>query len=315
MENSGKIIPLHLLSRLFLLFGFYLLGAFIGQFFGLLAVINLLKVDTEVFSNPTQAAQFLVDFINNPENYINGHKALLSLQWFSALGGFILPAIAYNKWIEKGIYSNFRNYRPNWQIFVWCFILVIISNPAMEALSYWNSQLHLPLAFKDLEESMLKTQESLDKMTLFFLNMNNPTEFISVTIVVALAAAVGEELFFRGIIQNLFLKYWNKPHLAIWLTAFIFSYIHFQFLGFFPRLFLGAFLGYIYFWYRTLWVPIVFHFFNNFLIVAAAYLYQLNGVKIDELIETKMPELWTIPLSLALIFFYVQRLYKNRLNE
>lgn len=312
MENSRKFKTFQLFSRLMILFGFYLLGAFIGQFFGLFAVISLLKVNMEAFTSPVEAAEFLMNFISHPEGFNNGHKALLSLQWFSALGGFILPAIAYNRWIERGILQNHFLESANWQVYVWCFIIVIISNPVMEAISYWNANIHFPAAFQELENSMRATEESLTKMTLFFLEMNNLTEFLTVTLVVAVAAAVGEELFFRGIMQNLFLKYIGNPHISIWLTAFIFSYIHFQFLGFFPRLFLGAFLGYLYFWYKSLTIPIIYHFFNNFFIVAAAYFYQQNGLSLNELVETKLPELWTIPLSLGLVVFYVQRLRNNR---
>lgn len=314
MENSNRNIPLQLFSRLLILFGFYLIGAFLGQFLGLLAVINLLKVNSDLFQNPTEAAKFLMDFIGHPENYLNGHKAMLSLQWFNALGSFMFSAWAFNRWVEKDIINPAPEIKPSWQVYVWCFVLVIISNPAMEALSYLNFNMHLPAGMSQMENSIRQTEAALNKLTLFLLDMKNYTDFLMVSVVVALAAAVGEELMFRGIIQNLFMKYLGKPHLAIWLTAFIFSYIHFQFLGFFPRLFLGALLGYLYYWYRTLYVPIVFHFFNNFLIIAAAYLYKTNGLSLDELMKNQLPEWWTIQLSLALIFFYVQRFYKNKLN-
>ena len=55
--------------------------------------------------------------------------------------------------------------------------------------------------------------------------------------------------------------------MAIWIVAFIFSFIHFQFSGFIPRIFLGAFLGYLLYWTNNLWIPVIIHFINNTLIV------------------------------------------------
>ena len=51
--------------------------------------------------------------------------------------------------------------------------------------------------------------------------------------------AIGEELLFRGAVQRLFLRWVRNPHVAIWVTGTLFSFIHFQFYGFLPRMVLG----------------------------------------------------------------------------
>jgi len=55
--------------------------------------------------------------------------------------------------------------------------------------------------------------------------------------------------------------------------AFIFSVVHFQFYGFFPRLVLGALLGYLFLYTRNLWVPIVVHFINNATVIVLHFFW------------------------------------------
>ena len=72
---------------------------------------------------------------------------------------------------------------------------------------------------------------------------------------------------------------WNgKVHLSIWLTALVFSTVHMQFLGFFPRLILGAVLGYMLVWSGSLWLPIVAHFTNNAFAVIVTYFIRMDKV-------------------------------------
>ena len=94
----------------------------------------------------------------------------------------------------------------------------------------------------------------------------------------ALLPALSEELSFRGTLQQIISKDQSgkvqstKVHLAIWITAFIFSAIHMQFYGFVPRMLLGAMFGYVFVWSGSLWVPITMHFVNNGLAVLVYYL-------------------------------------------
>ena len=72
---------------------------------------------------------------------------------------------------------------------------------------------------------------------------------------------------------------WNgKVHLSVWLTAFVFSAVHLQFLGFFPRLILGAALGYMLVWSGSLWLPIIAHFTNNAFAVVVTYFIGFDKV-------------------------------------
>ena len=65
-------------------------------------------------------------------------------------------------------------------------------------------------------------------------------------LVIAVIPAIGEETLFRGVLQRNLTIWTKNPHVGIWLAAALFSAIHVQFLGFFPRMLLGALFGYLY---------------------------------------------------------------------
>ena len=99
-------------------------------------------------------------------------------------------------------------------------------------------------------------------------------------IVIALIPAIGEEMTFRGVLQQWLTRKMN-PHLAILLSAAIFSFIHFQFYGFLPRMFLGVLLGYMFYITGSLWTSILMHFLNNGTAVVLYYLNSKSVIDID----------------------------------
>jgi membrane protease YdiL (CAAX protease family) len=95
--------------------------------------------------------------------------------------------------------------------------------------------------------------------------------------VIALFPAVTEELFFRGVIQKLFNNWTGNIHIAIIITGILFSFAHFQFYGFVPRMFLGIVMGYLLYWTNNIWVPIFAHFANNAIAVIGYFIFYKSG--------------------------------------
>ena len=77
----------------------------------------------------------------------------------------------------------------------------------------------------------------------------------------------------------------------------IFSAIHFQFSGFIPRLLLGAYLGYLFYWSRSLWLPVLAHFLHNALSLLVDFSFQGRGVELDEMKFTDIHG--TVPLVIS----------------
>ncbi len=144
--------------------------------------------------------------------------------------------------------------------------IMIVVQPFINWLGEINSQVALPEALKSAEESA-------GKLTERFLSDKSIFGFSSALFVVAAVAAVCEEFFFRGVLQQLLQKLTSNIHLAVWIGAIVFSAIHFQFYGFLPRMILGALLGYIFAWTRSIWTSVLAHFTNNALAVIFSYMY------------------------------------------
>jgi len=132
--------------------------------------------------------------------------------------------------------------------------------------------------------------------------------------IIAILPAVGEEFFFRGVLQKILIRLFKSVHVAIWVTAFIFSAIHFQFFGFVPRFILGLIFGYLFFWSGTLWLPVISHFINNAVPVIMSYIQGME--KFNTPSDTP---LWKLALALPLpvaiglvILFYFRNNSKTR---
>ena len=81
-------------------------------------------------------------------------------------------------------------------------------------------------------------------------------------------------MLFRGALQRSLGRWSGNLHVAIWITAILFSAMHMQFYGFLPRLALGALFGYLLIWTGTLWVPILAHFINNAAAVVITFSFE-----------------------------------------
>ena len=145
------------------------------------------------------------------------------------------------------------------------------ANPFIAVVSSWNEGMQLPEALQGVERWMRESEELLKDTTLRMLGSSSIPQLISNLIVIALIPAIGEELTFRGVIQQGLAKYLKNEHVAVWLAATIFSAIHVQFFGFFPRLLLGVLLGYIFLYGRSLIASIFCHFMNNAIIIVYAH--------------------------------------------
>jgi len=116
-------------------------------------------------------------------------------------------------------------------------------------------------------QSVMELEEESQKITDEFLSSDGLTGLFMNLLVLALIPALGEELLFRGLIQRYAIGWLKSPHAGIWFTAALFSFIHFQFLGFLPRFLLGAYFGYMVYWTKSLWPAIGLHFLNNALAI------------------------------------------------
>ncbi len=157
-------------------------------------------------------------------------------------------------------------------------LILFVSIPALEAVIYWNANLHFPPALAALEESARAMEATASAMTETMLRSNtSPIGLVLNILIIGVFAGFSEELLFRGCFQRILTTGGVNPHLAIWLVAAIFSGFHFQLFGFVPRLLLGAYFGYLLLWTGSVRASMLAHILNNSIYVVAAWSQLLRN--------------------------------------
>ena len=204
-------------------------------------------------------------------------------QLLLSIGVIVLPPICLAYLISTNPFNFLYLYKrnTNWREIVFVVLFMIIIIPFINLLGDLNHRLVLPKVFSGLEMWMKTSEDQAAELTQKFLNVRTiPGLFFNI-ILIALIPAIGEELYFRGAIQRV-IQPWKGIQVSIWITAIIFSTIHFQFYGFVPRMLMGAFFGYLLFWSKNLWFPVIAHFTNNAIAVIFYYL-KFNGFKLPDI--------------------------------
>lgn len=198
-------------------------------------------------------------------------NAMKTMQLFNAIGTFVIPPILFLHLRGLSFVNYLKLNKPLSGItIVKVFVLALAMIPLANFLGFLNESVPLPefLNFLKLveEQSLVLTEQ--------FLKMDSIWDLGIMILIMGVVAAVGEEFLFRGILQNLFQDWSKSKHLAIWLTALLFSVIHMQYHAVLPRFFLGAFIGYVYVYSGSLRSSIYLHFFYNTSLVVLSYLIQ-----------------------------------------
>jgi membrane protease YdiL (CAAX protease family) len=215
----------------------------------------------------------------------NALAVLQISQLLSAIGIFLFPPLMLMRLRGLPVFQGLAmDRRPSVYLFLLSMLLMWMQLPLINQLASFNQQLVLPEALKSLSDWMRAQEDQAARLTELFLTMPGLGDFFLSLLIMAFIPALGEELLFRATLQPLISKWTGKPHLAIWVTAFVFSFIHFQFFGFLPRFLIGAFLGYLFYWSGSIWYSVAAHFANNGLAVLGYYLqqHQLSTVTTDD---------------------------------
>ena len=210
-----------------------------------------------------------------------GSQTTESLKWLQLLqtmGTFLLPPILC-AWLWSEGHQPFRwlkmDRSTDWTYFVLAIGIMVCALPGINLLADINGRVQLPESLAFIEKILKQQEEAAAVLTERFLQADSIGGLLINIGLMALLPALAEELSFRGTLQQVLANSQEpsaKSHIAIWVTAFIFSAVHMQFYGFVPRMLMGAMLGYIFVWTDSLWVPVVMHFTNNGLAVIAYYL-------------------------------------------
>lgn len=216
-----------------------------------------------------------VAMINGGE--IFSFKNLRIIQVLNQVVGFMMPAVVYAILVKEKPF-NFLGFNkmPAWSLLGIVAMFTII--PFLGTVTDWNDSIVFPESMRAIEEQMRATQQKSEEIIEMFISQGS---LFSSLLIIAALAAVSEELLFRSVIQRWLMKLFKNVHVAIIVTAIVFSAFHMDFFGFFPRLFLGVMLGYMFWMTGSIFPSMLMHFVNNATIVTLHYLNTRGFIDID----------------------------------
>ncbi len=297
-------------SPMMSLIGFVVLliaGTFFGGQLAILLVLPFSNVGLDGLSELLRGA------VNTDrEIYI-----IYAIQGLTHLLSFTLIPLLYLRFFERKNWFAFNgagtlkinNYLS---LFALTLLISYLFLPLNGMVIEWNQELKLPEFMNGFEvwarSSEDRINDMIEKMTIF----DSLPKVVLGILVIGLLPAIGEEIVFRGMLQNILTRFTKNVHIAILLTGFIFSAFHLQFYGLVPRMLLGILFGYLYFWSQSLSISIWAHFINNAGTVILMYLYQQKVVDFDVSEEPKTP---LIILLLVFVFFSASLFIFKRISE
>lgn len=273
---------------LFLLIGIFIAGIFAGLIL-MIPGINEYGEISGIYVNTIMQSVFAIAL-----------PAYLIVAWTNHKPVYYLKIINDGKLPSKMIFA---------------LLVFMVSYFFASFLAQLNKGMILPESMKNIEEMMRSMEDAALETTDMLLSGKSLGSLIMNLVVVAGFAAISEELFFRGALQQFIYEKLKNDHVSIWLTALVFSLVHFQFYGFLPRLFLGAILGYLFIYTKNLWAPILFHFLNNATVIILNF-FCSDKEWYKNIEETSITPVFvvfaTVSLLLTIALF---RIYNNQTSK
>ena len=233
-------------SLVFGLLGMYLISSVTGM--------PLREVQAIDFTDPsTGSAQKILVLVNS-------------------IAVFLAPALLYAYFADPRplhfLRLNTRSQRWHWPVAV---AIILVAIPSAFWLGELNKGLDISRLMPGFDKWMRESETGNNKIIEAFLSGQTLQDLFVNLLILAAVPAIGEELFFRGLLQKGIIRSTRNVWLGILLSAFIFSAIHLQFLTFLTRFEMGIILGALFWYSGSLWIPILAHFVFNGLQVFVAY--------------------------------------------
>ncbi len=229
----------------------------IGVISFILGTIVIGKILGIKYSTLIEAMQ-IKTYQNININHILLIQAIISFSFF-IIGSYAV-ALFYSKEPIKYIRANSIN---SGKIYLMAIILILIIQPFINYTVFLSTKMN-PLDSFPAIKSYLNEQSKLQqKLITEFLYSPKFTVLLRNLLIIALIPAIGEEMFFRSILQRHLIESIKNHHIGITLTAFIFAIVHMDYAGLYGRFILGLVLGYLFYWSKSLWLSVLVHFINN----------------------------------------------------
>ena len=194
------------------------------------------------------------------------------------------------------------NLRFNYKQVLIIIGILALTFPLSASLGELNKIIPIPAnwaAYFKLQETAREAQEAA------LIQLNSFPKYVLSLIVIAFLPALFEETFFRAGLQNIFIRWFKGPWVAIIVTSVIFSLVHLSYYGFLVRFALGILLGIIYYYGGSIWLNVLLHFLFNGVQLTALYIYNHYHPAVDAKDIDPGSSWWAGIISLGIIIYMV----------
>jgi membrane protease YdiL (CAAX protease family) len=169
--------------------------------------------------------------------------------------------------------------RPATGQVVWSLLGILALAVLIAELTYWSD---LVFPMPDVIKNAYLDAVTADSLP----------ELLALVLAAAVAPGICEEVAFRGFFQPMLHSRFGK-HVGIALAATLFAVMHLDPWHLLALFIIGLFLGYLYVWTGSLWVPILAHFMNN--ATSVVLIYLAPETSLSQMHEP--PPRWLVPIS------------------
>ncbi len=218
------------------------------------------------------------------------------------LGSMLLMFVPAVMWSfvchgKNVIWLGFSKHINVFQILL-AFMIIFVAGIDVNPLSDFTKYVvaHLP----SIDVAAKKMEALYNKQATALSNITSMQEYIVALFIMAFFPAMFEEVFFRGTLQNMLVRWSQKPMLSIILTSILFSLVHSSIYLFLSRALLGFVLGLMFYKTKNIWVNIIAHFLNNTFVLTSLYIMQQKTGKVD--LDKLEPSIhWSVGIAAMIV--------------
>ena len=285
MKNKN-LLPVRNHIGLFFLFITIVLTSFI--IFQMIAV-GFIDVIWDI-----NTAQISTDIETKEFKFIYAHKAWA---FFSQLGIFLVPSVIF-LFLIKTFSVNYK--KPSKKDLGKCLMYFIVLLGFAQLLLLISSYIGYDFLPFEIKNFLKEQQELNSKLQEGFIS-EGLISFSFNILLLSILPAIGEELFFRGILQKICIGIFKNNIAGILVTSLVFGILHFQIENLLSIIFASILLGLIYDYSKNILLTIILHFgFNLFSLIS------MQALKNEFISENELEYFFNyimIPLGIGMLTY------------
>ena len=276
---------------------------YIGLFFLSITIVLIVKIVFNMLALgfidaiwDLSSIQILNDLNSKEFKFIYAHKALA---FFDQLGTFLVPSVIF-LFLLKTFSLNYKT--PNKSDLIKCLLYFVVLLGVAQLFLLISTYVGYDFLPIDIKNFLKEQQDFNTKIQEGFISKSFRS-FLFNIVLLSILPAIGEELFFRGVLQKICIGIFKNNIAGIGVTSLVFGILHFQIENLLSIIFASILLGLIYDYSKNILLTILLHFGFNFF-----SLLSMQGLRMELISENNL-EIFSnyimIPLGLGMLTYLI----------